>query len=88
MLEILCADEPVARWRNDAVVRRLVTHEKRNKWGSRVVNEFKKKWSLSRPYTRHVSVYCSGQGDCSPVLRACDAGQGKRQLDLLKSSPS
>lgn len=43
MLEILCADEPVARWRNDAVVRRLVTHEKRNKWGSRVVNEFKKK---------------------------------------------
>lgn len=80
VLVTLCADESVARWRIDTVYRR-VSHEKRIKWGFRVVNEFKKKVAVS-------SIHASGLGVLFRPGRVfpCDVGKGKRQLNLLKSS--
>lgn len=86
MLEILCADEPVARWRNDAVVRRLVTHQKRNKWGSRVVNEFKKKNGRCPAHTRATS-RCIVQARATVPLCYAPVMQAKENGNSIFSSP-
>lgn len=85
MLEILCADEPVARWRNDAVVCRRVTHEKRNKWGSRVVNESKKK-SRCADHTRATS-RCIVQDGATVPLCYAPVMQAKENGNSIFSSP-